>query len=77
MKKITQILQNGGTSNSDFLRDSLSIGLVRIVNAVTDSKQDKGPEERKLSMAEVARDMGFPVKAVQLRNTIAHSQITP
>ena len=77
MKKITEMLKHGDEPDKDFLRDSLSIGLVKIVNAVTDSKQLKGPTDKKLSMTEVADNIGFSVRAVRERNFIAHSQRTP
>lgn len=77
MKKITEMLKHGDEPDKDFLRDSLSIGLVKIVNAVTDSKQLKGPTDKKLSMTEVADHIGFSVRAVRERNFIAHSQRTP
>ena len=77
MKKVCQLLKHGNNPDRDFLKDSLSIGLVRIVNAVTDSKQDKGPGTKKLSMTEVAQYLKFPVKAVKERNLISHSQKTP
>lgn len=77
IKKISQFLEHGDDQDRDFLKDSLSIGLVRIVNAVTDFKQNKGPGPKKLSMTEVAQYLKFPVKAIKERNLISHSQKTP
>jgi AraC-like DNA-binding protein len=77
MKKVSEMLKHGDEPDKDFLRDSLSIGLVKIVNAVTNSKQLKGPVDKKLSMTEIAERCGFSVRAVRERNFIAHSQRTP
>ena len=46
LKKVIQYLKLGDEPDQDLLRDSLSIGLVRIVNAVTDSKQTRGPTDK-------------------------------
>lgn len=77
IKKVTEILQSGSSSDKEVLIDSLSLGLVKIVNAVVDDKQFKNQFNKKKSMTSIASDIGFSVRAVRERNTIAHSQKTP
>ncbi|CAI2360883.1 unnamed protein product [Moneuplotes crassus] len=75
-KKIYQFLSHDISKGNDSLKDSLSVGVIRVVNIITDSFQ-KNYQGNKLSMVEIARSIKFPQEAVKIRNTISHSQFVP